>query len=138
MLPLQSTSTDIVPRATRSPLTTALSGLTFQPAGILIDQVPSARSPEGTEVAIRTLLLAEGAGDDTKTSRAGLKGTVACAVSITDAAARTTAKIAVLRQPPGIRLFPLEARERANLALSSPSSKVPSLETSGLGLLGSP
>src|SRR5207244_13181201 len=93
MLPLQSTSTDIVPRATRSPLTTALSGLTFQPAGILIDQVPSARSPEGTEVAIRTLLLAEGAGDDTKTSRAGLKGTVACAVSMTDEDARITGMI---------------------------------------------
>jgi hypothetical protein len=81
MLPLQSVSTDIVPWATTSPLKTALSGLTPQPFGKKKFQVLRAWLPAGRETAMRRLPLAEGAGEETKISKAGLKGMLLLAIS---------------------------------------------------------
>src|SRR5438105_5644905 len=99
MLPLQSVSTDIVPRATRSPSKTLLSLLTSQAEGRSSDQVPRAWLPAGREVARRRLLLAEGAGEATTMSRVGLKGMLAREVEDEKARARQAAKNIVGSQP---------------------------------------
>src|SRR5439155_22600827 len=104
-VPLQSVSTDIVPRATTSPSKTPLSPLTPQPAGRNSAQLPSPGLPGGTDAAMRISPLADGVADETKTSREGLKAGVPAAVC-DPAAPRTAARTNAFRQLPGIVIAP--------------------------------
>src|SRR6266545_989803 len=114
MLPSQSVSSDMVPFPTTSPSKTWLPLATPHWLGTIMDQLPSTWLPPGRETARRRLLLADGAGEETKASKTGLNGMLPLVISTGLTTPRSSATKTVAGRPIAIDSPPLQGSgERA-------------------------